>query len=213
MKKKKKNQKSNMLKEFKEFALKGNIIDMAIGVVIGGAFQKIVNSLVNDIIMPLISILIGKVDFSDMVLTVGNASIKYGSFITTIVDFLIIAFSIFIAIKYFNKLNKIKDISEEMAVKLDKKGNVKKYIKEKKKEENKEPETKICPYCLTEMIQGNSEESYFNNFTVPDNCVFAMGDNRPGSTDCRSFGCIPLEKIEGKVLFRFWPFSKFGGVK
>ena len=125
-----------MLKEFKEFALKGNIIDMAIGVVIGGAFQKIVNSLVNDIIMPLISILIGKVDFSDMVLTVGNASIKYGSFITTIVDFLIIAFSIFIAIKYFNKLNKIKDISEEMAVKLDKKGNVKKYIKEKKKEEN-----------------------------------------------------------------------------
>ena len=135
MKKKKKNQKSNMLKEFKEFALKGNIIDMAIGVVIGGAFQKIVNSLVNDIIMPLISILIGKVDFSDMVLTVGNASIKYGSFITTIVDFLIIAFSIFIAIKYFNKLNKIKDISEEMAVKLDKKGNVKKYIKEKKKEE------------------------------------------------------------------------------
>ena len=143
MKKKKKNQKSNMLKEFKEFALKGNIIDMAIGVVIGGAFQKIVNSLVNDIIMPLISILIGKVDFSDMVLTVGNASIKYGSFITTIVDFLIIAFSIFIAIKYFNKLNKIKDISEEMAVKLDKKGNVKKYIKEKKKEENKEPETKI----------------------------------------------------------------------
>lgn len=151
MKKKKKNQKSNMLKEFKEFALKGNIIDMAIGVVIGGAFQKIVNSLVNDIIMPLISILMGKVDFSDMVLTVGNASIKYGSFITTIVDFLIIAFSIFIAIKYFNKLNKIKDISEEMAVKLDKKGNVKKYIKEKKKEENKEPETKICPYCLTEI--------------------------------------------------------------
>ena len=66
---------------------------------------------------------------------------------------------------------------------------------------------------VTDMVQGNSDESYFNNFTVPDNCVFAMGDNRPGSTDCRSFGCIPLEKIEGKVLFRFWPFSKFGGVK
>ena len=75
-----------MLKEFKEFALKGNIMDMAVGVVIGGAFQKIVNSLVNDIIMPAISILIGKVDFSDMVLNVGDASIKYGSFITTIVD-------------------------------------------------------------------------------------------------------------------------------
>ena len=66
---------------------------------------------------------------------------------------------------------------------------------------------------VTDMIQGNRDESYFNNFTVPENCVFAMGDNRPGSTDCRSFGCIPLEKIEGKVLFRFWPFSKFGGVE
>lgn len=65
---------------------------------------------------------------------------------------------------------------------------------------------------VTDMIQGGRDVSYFNNFTVPENCVFAMGDNRPGSTDCRSFGCIPLEKIEGKVLFRFWPFSKFGGV-
>ena len=70
----------------------------------------------------------------------------------------------------------------------------------------------LQPGVVTDMVQENSDESYFNNFTVPDNCVFAMGDNRPGSTDCRSFGCIPLEKIEGKVLFRFWPFSKFGGV-
>lgn len=66
---------------------------------------------------------------------------------------------------------------------------------------------------VTDMIQGSRDVSYFNNFTVPEGYVFAMGDNRPGSTDCRSFGCIPLEKIEGKVLFRFWPFSKFGGVK
>ncbi len=66
---------------------------------------------------------------------------------------------------------------------------------------------------VTDMIQGNRDESYFNKFTVPENYVFAMGDNRPGSTDCRSFGCIPLSKIEGKVLFRFWPFSKFGGVE
>lgn len=66
---------------------------------------------------------------------------------------------------------------------------------------------------VTDMVQGNNDQSYFNNFTVPENCVFAMGDNRPGSTDCRSFGCIPLEKIEGKVLFRFWPFSEFGGVE
>ncbi len=141
-----------MLKEFKEFALKGNIMDMAVGVVIGGAFQKIVNSLVNDIIMPAISILIGKVDFSDMVLTVGNASIKYGSFITSIVDFLIIAFSIFIALKYINKLNRIKEFGEEAAIKFDKKGKLKKHIEEKKEaEEHKEPETKVCPYCLTEI--------------------------------------------------------------
>lgn len=139
-----------MLKEFKEFALKGNIMDMAIGVVIGGAFQKIVNSLVNDIIMPAISVLTGNVDFSDLVLTVGNASIKYGNFITTIVDFLIIAFSIFLVVKYLNKLNKLKELGDLAATKLDKKGKFKKH-KEEVKEEPKEPETKICPYCLTEV--------------------------------------------------------------
>lgn len=139
-----------MLKEFKEFALKGNIMDMAIGVVIGGAFQKIVNSLVNDIIMPAISVLTGKVDFTDMVFTVGNASIKYGNFITTIVDFLIIAFSIFLVVKYLNKLNKLKELGDLAATKLDKKGKFKKH-KEEVKEEPKEPETKICPYCLTEI--------------------------------------------------------------
>ena len=139
-----------MLKEFKEFALKGNIMDMAIGVVIGGAFQKIVNSLVNDIIMPAISVLTGKVDFSDMVFTVGNASIKYGNFITTIVDFLIIAFSIFLVVKYLNKLNKLKELGDLAASKLDKDG---KFIKHKGKEVEapKEPETKVCPYCLTEV--------------------------------------------------------------
>lgn len=149
-----------MLKEFKEFAMKGNIMDLAIGVVIGGAFQKIVNSLVNDIIMPGISIITGKVDFSDMVLTVGNASIKYGNFITSIVDFLIIAFSIFLVIRYLNKLNKVKDAKEVKNIeekfakqidKLDKKGRLKKFKKEKQQEEIKEPETKMCPYCLTEI--------------------------------------------------------------
>lgn len=139
-----------MLKEFKEFALKGNIMDMAIGVVIGGAFQKIVNSLVNDIIMPAISVLTGKVDFSDMVLTVGNASIKYGNFITTIVDFLIIAFSIFLVVKYLNKLNKLKELGDLAASKLDKDGKFIKH-KEQETEEPKEPETKVCPYCLTEV--------------------------------------------------------------
>ena len=127
-----------MFKEFKEFALRGNIIDMAIGVVIGGAFQKIVNSLVNDVIMPAVSILTGKVDFSDMVLKIGNVSIKYGNFITAIVDFIIIAFSIFLAVRYLNKLNRVKEISEEVAIKLDKKGNIKKRIKEKRKKEEEE---------------------------------------------------------------------------
>ena len=138
-----------MLKEFKEFALKGNIMDMAVGVVIGGAFQKIVNSLVNDIIMPAISVLTGNVDFTDMVFTVGDASIKYGNFITTIVDFLIIAFSIFLAVKYINKLNKIKELGD-LAAKLDKNGKIIKR-KEQVQEEPKEPETKICPYCLTDV--------------------------------------------------------------
>jgi len=138
-----------MLKEFKEFALKGNIMDMAVGVVIGGAFQKIVNSLVNDIIMPAISVLTGNVDFTDMVFTVGDASIKYGSFITTIVDFLIIAFSIFLVVKYLNKLNKLKEFGE-LAAKLDKNGKIIKH-KEEVKEEPKEPETKVCPYCLTDV--------------------------------------------------------------
>ena len=138
-----------MLKEFKEFALKGNIMDLAIGVVIGGAFQKIVNSLVNDIIMPAISVLTGNVDFSDMVFTVGDASIKYGNFITTIVDFLIIAFSIFLVVKYLNKLNKLKELGD-LAAKLDKNGKIIKQ-KEKVVEEPKEPETKTCPYCLTDV--------------------------------------------------------------
>ena len=95
-----------MLKEFKEFATRGNIFDMAIGIIIGGAFQKIVTSLVNDIVMPTISIITGKVDFSTLEFTIGDISIKYGNFITSIIDFLIIAFSIFIAIRSANKINK-----------------------------------------------------------------------------------------------------------
>ena len=65
---------------------------------------------------------------------------------------------------------------------------------------------------VTDM-QNGMNQGYYTNFTVPENCVFALGDNRAGSKDCRSFGCIPLEKIEGTVAFRFWPLSKFGGVE
>lgn len=138
-----------MFKEFKEFATRGNIMDMAVGVVIGGAFQKIVTSLVEDIIMPCVSILTGKVDFSDRMITIGDASIKYGNFITAIVNFLIIAFSIFIAVKYVNKLNKkMENIKfgkiEELATKLNK--------GKKQKEQNiPEPTVKICPFCYSEI--------------------------------------------------------------
>lgn len=148
-----------MLKEFKEFATRGNIMDMAIGVIIGGAFQKIVTSLVNDIIMPTVAIFAGKVDFSDLVFTVGSASIKYGAFITAIIDFLIIAFSIFIAIKVANTINKrMEKLAKGEIDKLNKK--TKKLLKNKKgKQESEEvetpeeetPESKICPYCFSEI--------------------------------------------------------------
>ena len=136
-----------MLKEFKEFATKGNIMDLAVGVVIGGAFQSIINSLVSDIIMPIVSILTGKVDFSDMMFTVGDASIKYGNFITAIVNFLIIAFSIFLVITYLNKFNKkMEAISLGQVEKLSKK-----LGKTKKEEPVPEPTVKICPHCYSEI--------------------------------------------------------------
>lgn len=136
-----------MLKEFKKFATKGNIMDLAVGVVIGGAFQSIINSLVNDIIMPAISIITGKVDFSDMMFTVGEASIKYGNFITAIVNFLIIAFSIFLAITYMNKISKkMEAISLGQVEKINKK-----LGRTKKEEPAPEPTVKICPFCYSEI--------------------------------------------------------------
>lgn len=142
-----------MLKEFKEFATRGNIMDMAIGVVIGGAFQSIVNSLVNDIIMPAVSMLTGKVDFSNMVFTVNDVSIKYGNFITAIVNFLIIAFSIFLAITYINKLNKkMEDIKHGQLDKITSKILKKSKKKDEKAEETPaEPLVKTCPYCYSEI--------------------------------------------------------------
>ncbi|MBT4850194.1 large-conductance mechanosensitive channel protein MscL [Candidatus Parcubacteria bacterium] len=102
-----------MLKEFKKFALKGNVMDMAVGIIIGAAFGKIVSSFVADIIMPPIGILLGGVDFSNLSITLKEASegveavtLKYGLFINTIIDFVIIAFAIFIVIKQINKLKK-----------------------------------------------------------------------------------------------------------
>ena len=100
-------------KEFKEFAMKGNVMDMAVGVIIGGAFGKIVTSLVDDVLMPAIGTLTGGVDFSNLAVTFGDANLKYGSFIQNIIDFLIIAFCIFLMIKGMNKLS--KKIEEEPA--------------------------------------------------------------------------------------------------
>ncbi|MBR6559601.1 MAG: large-conductance mechanosensitive channel protein MscL, partial [Alistipes sp.] len=110
------------LKEFKEFAVKGNVMDMAVGVIIGGAFGKIVTSVVNDIIMPPIGLLIGGVDFSDMKLTMKQQVLdaagevvspavtwNYGAFIQQVVDFTILAFCVFILVKLINSLNKKKE--------------------------------------------------------------------------------------------------------
>jgi large conductance mechanosensitive channel len=95
-----------MLQEFKSFAMKGNVVDLAVGVIIGGAFGKIVASLVEDVIMPLVGTLLGGVNFSGLAITVGSATLKYGKFIQTCLDFLIIAWAIFVAVKLINRLRK-----------------------------------------------------------------------------------------------------------
>jgi large conductance mechanosensitive channel len=93
-----------MLREFKEFAMRGNVMDLAIAVIIGGAFGAIVTSLVNDILMPLIGLLLGGIDFSALAFKVGNAVIKYGAFIQAIINFLIIAFVVFLIVRAINRL-------------------------------------------------------------------------------------------------------------
>ncbi len=118
-----------MFKEFKEFAIKGNVTDLAIGVIIGGAFGKIVTSLVNDIIMPPIGYLLGGVDFSNLKLVIkessgyiASISINYGIFLNTVIDFLIVSWVIFIIIKQINKYDKKesqvkkKEINQELLV-------------------------------------------------------------------------------------------------
>lgn len=112
---------ANLLKEFKEFAMKGNVIDMAVGVVIGAAFGKIVSSLVDDIIMPLVGVATGGINFTDYKWVIQNAvtqgteiikpevTMNWGAWVQTIVDFLIVAFCIFIAIKFMNKLRRNKE--------------------------------------------------------------------------------------------------------
>ena len=128
-----------MLDEFKAFAMKGNVLDMAVGIIIGAAFGKIVTSLVNDIIMPPIGLLLGKVDFSNLFINIsgqhyetlaeakaaGAASINYGMFINTVIDFIIVAFVIFIVIRYVNKLRRKPEVAPAA------------------------PTTKECPFCMS----------------------------------------------------------------
>lgn len=106
----------NTLKEFKEFISKGNIVDMAVGVIIGSAFGKIVTSLVNDIFMPIIGVIIGGLDFSNLSIKVGNSAIMYGSFIQNVVDFLIVVACIFFMIKVLSKFKKKEEVKTETTV-------------------------------------------------------------------------------------------------
>ena len=104
---------ANFIQEFKDFAMRGNVMDMAVGVIIGGAFGKIITSLVDDILMPAIGMLTGNVDFTTLVCKIGEgeggAVLKYGTFIQNIIDFLIVAFCIFLMIKAMNKLTAKKE--------------------------------------------------------------------------------------------------------
>jgi large conductance mechanosensitive channel len=131
-----------MLKEFKKFALKGNVMDLAVAVIIGAAFGRIVTSLVNDVIMPVIGLLFGKVDFANLFIVLGEgsyetleaakeagaATLNYGLFINSIINFLIIAFSIFLVIKQMTKLKK-KEVAAPAPA----------------------PTTKKCPYCMSDI--------------------------------------------------------------
>ncbi|MBV6450342.1 MAG: Large-conductance mechanosensitive channel [Anaerolineales bacterium] len=112
-----------MLKEFRDFAMRGNVMDLAIAVIIGGAFGKIIASLVNDVLMPLIGLLLGGISFANLSVTVGDAVIAYGLFIQAIVDFIIVAFVIFLLARAMNNMKKPAPAAE--------------------------PTTKECPYCNT----------------------------------------------------------------
>ena len=131
----------SIVSEFKEFAMKGNVVDLTVGVIIGGAFGKIVDSLVKDIVMPMVGRLLGGVDFKHLYVNLGSKTfetleaaekagapiLKYGAFINTVVDFIIIAFAIFMAIKVMNRLKRAEETAPAPA----------------------EPTTRECPHCLS----------------------------------------------------------------
>jgi large conductance mechanosensitive channel len=103
------------LKEFREFAIKGNVVDLAVGVIIGTAFGKIVSSLVADIIMPLIGILIGGIHYEDLIIEVGDAQVTYGKFIQNVIDFVVIAFVIFVMVKLINRFRRLEQKEPQAA--------------------------------------------------------------------------------------------------
>lgn len=97
------------IREFKTFLNRGNVLDLAVGVIIGGAFKSITDSLTNDILMPLLGLLVNRVSFSDLTLTLGSATIAYGSFIEAVLNFIIMAFAVFCIVKAFNRLHRKKE--------------------------------------------------------------------------------------------------------
>ncbi len=108
----------SIVKEFREFAMRGNVLDLAVGVIIGGAFGKIVTSLVSDVLMPMIGIILGQIDLSSLSFTIGQSSIKYGMFLQSVVDFVIVAFCIFLMIKAMMKLQKPKPVAPSAPAEL-----------------------------------------------------------------------------------------------
>lgn len=126
---------SKTVKEFKDFISKGNVVDLAVGVIIGSAFGKIVTSIVNDVLMPLIGIIIGGHDFSNLSVTIGEATIRYGAFIQNVIDFFIVALCIFLFVKIINKFNKKEEVKEE--VKRDEQTVLLEEIRDLLKKQNK----------------------------------------------------------------------------
>jgi large conductance mechanosensitive channel len=104
----------SIMREFREFAVKGNVIDLAVGVIIGAAFGKIVSSLVEDLVMPMIGTLLGGLNFSALAVQVGSATIKYGKFLQTCLDFLIVAWAIFLIVKLINRMKREEEKAPEM---------------------------------------------------------------------------------------------------
>ena len=127
----------SVMKEFKTFALKGNVLDMAIGIIIGANFSKIVDSLVKDVIMPPLGMLLGRMDFSSLKIVLGKgenaASINYGLFLNTVISFIIVAFAVFLLVKTVNTVRE------------------KVEAKELKEQQEATPTTKKCPYCCSDV--------------------------------------------------------------